>query len=225
MVAVAVLMVWPTDLARRARATCLLAFLVGFLPLVGLWMARNARLTGHWFISTIATHNLLLYRAGGVEAACTGQSLDEVQRRYHKLYGDVQFFDDRTQFDRKLMDYRQTSYKILRDAPSVAAKQAALAWAWLLFGPGAKNLPQLMYSQAAPARWWPPIYTVVLICAVIAGIFGGARLGKPAVLLVALVVYFVVLAGGPEANSRFRTPVTPMLAVLAVAGLWGRATA
>jgi hypothetical protein len=34
-------------------------------------------------------------------------------------------------------------------------------------------------------------------------------------------VYFVALAGGPVSYSRYRVPITPLLAVLAVAGARG----
>jgi hypothetical protein len=219
IVVVAMLLVPPLKMAWRMRATCLLAFLIGFLPPLGFWMLRNERLTGNWFIATIATHNLLLYRAGGVEAARTGTSLDEVQQRFHRQYGDMQFFDERMRFERRLRDYRQTSFTILRRAPVLAAKQAVVGWLMLLFGPGARSLPKVMHGSQRSVQWWPPVYGVVLVGVVIASVVGATRLGRAAVMLAALVLYFVLLAGGPEANSRFRTPVTPMLAVLAAAAI------
>ncbi len=51
------------------------------------------------------------------------------------------------------------------------------------------------------------------------------RIRIPALwLLAATVAYLVVISGGPEAYSRFRVPVTPLLGVLAAAGLaaWRR---
>ena len=39
------------------------------------------------------------------------------------------------------------------------------------------------------------------------------------ILLVACIAYFVVIAGGPVAVSRFRHPAMPMLCVLAAAGI------
>lgn len=61
-----------------------------------------------------------------------------------------------------------------------------------------------------------PMYTIALAGAILLGAVGAKRLGRESVLPAALVLYFVALAGGPESNSRFRVPITPMLAILAV---------
>jgi hypothetical protein len=218
LIAVAVLLV-SSEMTWRARAVCWFAFLIGFFPPLGLWMARNAQLTGHCFLSTIATHNLLWYRAASVEAERTATRLDDVQRRFYEQCDDVQFFDDRTQFERKLCCFRQTAFSILRSSPFLMAKQAVHGWAMLLLGPGTRTLPKLMHSQPSSARWWPPIYAALLACVVVASVLGATRLRRACVLPVALVAYFVVLAGGPEANNRFRAPITPILATLAMAGV------
>lgn len=220
---IAVSVAFATASDWRRRTGCAALFLVGFLAVLGVWAAHNARLTGHWFVATIATHNLRLYRAAGMEAEQTGATLDAVQRRIHATDGDVQFFESRENFDRTLQTYRQQSWEILRGAPVIAAKQAVKGWGMLLFSPGAHSLDNIMKEPKPAARWWPPLYTAGLVVLVVLAGIGAMRLGRDGLLLTALVVYFVVLAGGPEANSRFRMPVMPALAILAVAGARRRA--
>ena len=182
-------------------------------------MARNAALTGRWFVSTIATHNLLVYRAAGVEAGRTHQSLEAVQQKLLSESGDLQFFDNRVAFDSRLHSYRRTAARILWSAPVLAAKQTVLGLGRVLFGPGARSIDAMLQESRAATRWWPLLYGVGLALVSGLGILGAMRLRSGGVLLTALVLYFVILAGGPESNSRFRTPITPMLAVLAVAAV------
>jgi hypothetical protein len=54
------------SLLGRIKPRLAVIFLAGFFPLLGVWAVRNEALTGHWFVSTIAIHNLRLYRAAGV---------------------------------------------------------------------------------------------------------------------------------------------------------------
>ena len=50
-----------------------------------------------------------------------------------------------------------------------------------------------------------------------AAVCGAVRRGREVALLTILVLYFVALSAGPFGNSRFRYPIIPLLAVLAVA--------
>lgn len=99
---------------------------------------------------------------------------------------------------------------------ALAAKQAVLGCGKVLFGPGARSIDNMLREPDKPGRLWP-LYTLVLIVVVALSFVGAIKLGREALLVWAVALYFVVLAGGPESNSRFRTPITPMLAVLAVA--------
>jgi hypothetical protein len=63
------------------------------------------------------------------------------------------------------------------------------------------------------------VYVLALVAVVSLSVLGAWRLGREAIVPVMLTLYFVGLASGPESNSRFRVPVTPLLAVLAAAGI------
>jgi dolichyl-phosphate-mannose-protein mannosyltransferase len=204
------------------RSVCLfIIFLIGFLPLEGVWAARNHTLTGRCFISTISTYNLLMYRAAGIKAAREGSTLEEVQQKFLAEYGDIQFVENRERFNQSLRDYQQVASQILISAPLVLAKQAVIGCAKLLFGPGTRALDNSLSQTEPSARWWPPIYSAILMVVILLSLFGVRRLGSEALVPALLLLYFVVLASGPESNSRFRVPITPLLAVLAVAGVCG----
>lgn len=206
-------------MAGRLRWTCLAVFLAGFLPLIGLWMMRNEALTGHWFFSTAATYNLYVVRASGVEAEKEGISPNAMQDRFAQRYHEVQFFVNRPAFEQALRDCRAAAREVVMGSPVIAIRQYAQGWFQLLLGPGAHSLDNSLRQPPQSSRWWPALYGIELLAITIASVAGAIRLGREAVLLTALVLYFLALSGGGGANSRFRVPVTPMLAVLAVAGV------
>jgi hypothetical protein len=211
---------WTVALAAaglQRRWPLAVAFVLGFAPLVGLWSARNARLTGHWFFSTAATYNLCVVRASGVEAERLGVSHNEMQDRFAPRFRYVQFFKDRPTFETALRDCRRAAREILMASPGIAAKQFVAGWFKVLLGPGARSLDVSLRAPATPARWWPTAYAGALVLLAAAAGFGAVRLGRAAWLLPMLVVYFLLLSGGGGGNSRFRVPITPMLATLAAA--------
>jgi hypothetical protein len=215
---VALILAFTTRASWPKRFSYLALFLIVYLPLEGVWAARNMRLTGRCFVSTIATYNLLMYRTAGVEAERTRQPLEVVQRRFLTDFGDIQFFDGRAAFDSKLQTYKRTAARILSSATALVAKQTIVGWVKVLFGPGARSIDNMLREPGSPPRWWPPLYTLGLIVAALLSLVGVIKLGREATMMCAVALYLVLLAGGPESNSRFRVPMTPVLAILAVAG-------
>jgi 4-amino-4-deoxy-L-arabinose transferase-like glycosyltransferase len=212
------LLVLPIFLIRRVRASSVAAFLAGYIVLLGIWAARNDVLTGRPFVSTIATYNLLMYRAAGVEAERAGTTLDAVQSRWRGEYGDLQWFDNCQDFEQRLKQYRETAVRVIRSAPALAIGETVRGWMKVLFGPGARSLDNSLATTGPPRKWWPIVYAAALIIVFALAVIGAWRMKRDALLPAVLCCYFVLLSGGPEANSRFRTPVMPMLATLAVAG-------
>jgi hypothetical protein len=203
----------------RARFTYLAVFLVGFLPLLGLWMARNAALTGRWFVSTIAISTLHIAEVAGIRAEQTGQNLEAVQQEFVKQYGDVQFVADRAQFATQLDRIRRHCAETLASAPLVVAKHAVTGWAGALFGPGTRGLANSLRESGPTRKWWAPIYVVCLVAWFLASLVGAILLRREMILPTLLTIYFIGLVACTGVNSRYRAPVTPMLSVLAVAGV------
>ena len=135
--------------------------------------------------------------------------------------GTVEFFDDRDSFSNRLQNSLHTSRRILLSAPLITLKEAALGWGKLLLGPGQRTLEPSLLKPEPPSRWWPPLYSVALLVVLVLSGVGVWKLGHSALLPGILLLYFVALAGGPVSYSRYRVPITPLLAVLAVAGACG----
>ncbi|MGD0059037.1 MAG: glycosyltransferase family 39 protein [Verrucomicrobiia bacterium] len=203
------------------RVACFAMFLIGFLPLLGLWMARNAAVTGQWFFSTNAADNLLESWAAGVDADRRGVDVVTTRDELRHGVGTVEFFDDRDSFSNRLQNSLHTSRRILLSAPLITLKEAALGWGKLLLGPGQRTLEPSLLKPEPPSRWWPPLYSVALLVVLVLSTVGVWKLGHSALLPGILLLYFVALAGGPVSYSRYRVPITPLLAVLAVAGACG----
>jgi 4-amino-4-deoxy-L-arabinose transferase-like glycosyltransferase len=193
-------------------------FLAGFLLVVLGWAARNYGVTGHWFVSTIADYNLLLYRATGIIATKTGQPLPTVQRDYLERHGNLQYFHDRATFDQSRAAYRRVSYDVVSASVPLALQQMVTGWFKVMFGPGAQalhNIQREPQSLPAPVQIaYVGLLATGWALTAVALVLDGRRwwwLGL-------MTGYFIVLAGGPEANSRFRTVITPAWAVLTAAG-------
>jgi hypothetical protein len=202
----------------RVRRLCLATFLMGFLPLIGVWVARNHAVTGRWFFSTNATDNLLLSWASGVEAAQRGVSVETVQHEFVSKVGLVELFEDRETFTNRLQGSTRTSVSILLGAPVVVLREITKGWARLLLGPGSRTLEPSLRERLPPARWWPPLYSVTLCVWLFLSVVGWWKLGRAALLPGIVLLYLIGLAGGPVSYSRYRVPATPLLAVLAVSG-------
>jgi MFS family permease len=196
-------------------------FLIGFFPLIGIWVARNASITGRFFFSSNPTENLLVSWAAGVDASRRGIDVVTAQNELRHAVGTVEFFDDRESFANRLQNSFRTSRQILLSAPLITLKEVALGWGKLLLGPGQRTLEPSLLKPEPPSRWWPPLYSAALLVVVALSLVGVWKLGRSAVLPGILLLYFVALAGGPVSYSRYRVPITPFLAVLAVAGACG----
>ena len=194
----------------------LAAFLAGFVPLIAVWASRNHAVTGRYFLSSISTYNLM-FRAGAIEAEVQGRKVEDVEQEFQQQYGDIQFVESRERFEQSFETYKTSAVRAFTRSPRIAFKQALLGWGKLLFGPGAHALDNARNQAGPVATRWSLVYVLALIVVVSLSVVGAWRLGREAIVPVMLTLYFVGLAGGPESNSRFRVPVTPLLAVLAVA--------
>jgi len=218
---IAVVVIGMNRVSWRDRLLAMAMFLLGFCPLLGIWVERNYSLTGRRFVSTISTYNLLMYRAAGVDAQLHHRQLEDAQRDFRARYGDIQFVEDESRFQQSLAACQRAAFDTLRSSPLVLARQTVIGWGMLLIGPGAHALDYSLGQSKPASKFWSALYSLVLLTIIVLAGVGARRLGREAILLVCLIGYFVILAGGPEANSRFRVPVTPLLAVLAVAGACG----
>ena len=213
LVAVAAALLW------RVRWRTVGLLLVGFAPLIGLWMARNAAVTGQWFYSSSGQWFLVSGWAANEEARQTGVPVEVVQERLLARMGTMEFFGGPEQYAHMQRARREVVGATVRAAPWRLACNLARGVGQTLLGPGRRNLEKFV-REPRPARgWWPPVYTGLLAVLLLAAAWGAVWSWRQTGLLVVLAAYFVLLSATPLGNSRFRYPAVPMLAVLAVAGV------
>ncbi len=172
---------WLTQRPRPARLVWLT---LCFAPLLLLWMARNAQITGQWFVSSISTINLLHYHAAALEA----EPLDQVQARYLREFGSAEFCEDRAAFAARLRAMRQQALAVIAANPVTMARQMTIGCAKIMFGPGARSLESSLRQPARDGRWWVPAYIAALLLLWVAAGIGAVALGRTSALLVALVI-------------------------------------
>ena len=106
---------------------------------------------------------------------------------------------------------------------TVLAVSAIRGLGRLLFGPGTAAFNQLLFGNVSEVLLvWSLLsgYVLILYLGVAAGVASliGQRRKEPLVLLGVIVLYTALISSGPEAYSRFRTPLMPPFAILAGVG-------
>jgi len=211
LVAVAAALLW------RMRPRYVIFFLIGFLPLVGLWIGRNAMLTGHGFFSSSGRNFLVTGWAASLEAERTGVPVDVARDRLLARTGSIEFFDGRERFEKARQEQAKVLHETLGATPWRLTVRLVRGTGETLLGPGRRTLELFLREPKPAARWWQIPYTGMLLVLVALAICGAVRRWREFALLTILVMYFVALSVGPFGNSRFRYPIIPLLAILAVA--------
>jgi 4-amino-4-deoxy-L-arabinose transferase-like glycosyltransferase len=206
---------------RRSAALLAVAVILGAAIPAGAWAIRNHAKTGVTTVSTIDGHNMLFYRAVG--------ALEESGKSHHAAETDVRLrlrkrlHGEENAAEVSRIELRLGLY-ILFQHPVGAAKSWARGEAKLLVGPAKAETATLLTGRRHVHSSWLRA-VVALAAAVTIGILvlaaAGVGLNRSLDiwLLVAAAGYLIVISGGPEAYSRFRVPVTPVLAILAAAGV------
>jgi 4-amino-4-deoxy-L-arabinose transferase-like glycosyltransferase len=206
---------------RRSVALLALAVVLGAAIPAGAWAIRNHAKTGVATVSTIDGHNMLYYRAvGALEKSGESHAAAETDvtlRLRKRLHGD----ENAAEVSRIEL---RLGLHIVFQHPLGAIKSWARGVAKLLVGPARAETATLLTGRQHVSSWWLGAL-VALAAAVTIGILALAAAGVALNrsldiwLLVAAAAYMIAISGGPEAYSRFRVPVTPVLAILAAGGV------
>lgn len=215
----------PAVLRRSALAVAA-AMVVGSVVLVGAWVVRNEAKTGVATVSTIDGYNMLQYRAVGALVE-DGEPRNLAQHDVLvRLAPHVRLGDNAAQVSRAEL---RVGLSILAEHPVGALKSWARGEAKLLVGPAKTETAVLLTGRQdvrGPALnalvVVEELVTIVIVVAGGVGILGlvVGRVRRPELWpLAATVIYLVAVSGGPEAYSRFRVPVAPLLVVLGAGAL------
>ncbi|HXI82483.1 MAG TPA: glycosyltransferase family 39 protein [Verrucomicrobiae bacterium] len=211
LVVLAVAFLW------RMRWRPVALFLIGFLPLIGLWMARNASLTGHWFYSLSAQNSTVTGWAARLEAERTGVSTDVARARLLERTGSLEFFDGREAFEKTQREQAKVIYETLGAKPWRRLPEIVKGTAETLLGPGKRTLDAFLRDLQPTPRWRLMAGTGYMLALVVLAICGSIRHTRALAVVTVLVLYFLALSVCSEGNSRYRYPIIPLLSVLAVA--------
>jgi len=223
-----VLLAWGL---RRLRIRVALAFLAPLTILVGGWIVRNDRATGVPMLTTIQGINLLEYRAAGALASESGIDVDEARRTLRvALWSRLPPHANAAEVSRVRT---HLALEVMSAHPrGVVAGFLDGAWR-LLTGSGLTALSRLLGDddpESLDAGWKRT--TAAALAFELAVVYGCAswgllvltRMGRwtTGALLLGVIGYFVLISAGPEANTRFRFPAMPFIALLAGIGVSAR---
>jgi 4-amino-4-deoxy-L-arabinose transferase-like glycosyltransferase len=207
--------------AWKRRLAFAFALLLAFSAPVGSWIAHNAEATGVPTLSTVESINLLYYRAAGALAEDEGISLMEARTRLQQAL-DQRVGPHLNEAERSQVASSIAVETLLRH-PVGAVKSWIRGAVFLLGGPGRDELLRLVGISSRTRA--TSIALVALEFLVYGMILAGATWGVVALVrerkwrqltpVLGVIVYFVIISSGPEAYSRFRTPMMPFLALLA----------
>jgi hypothetical protein len=246
--------VLPVFLLPRVswRGTITIALLAGAIPALVIfgWMARNARWTGVWILSTDGPIDLYYYKAAGFVWYRSDKSFRAVEDDLGRDLGWP--MRDFTEVPPTLQpEMIQRTFAIVRNDPGASLIMTLRCLAWLAIVPERGNLDAYLGTNAGADSYFAasgniteriqemlrsPLLTTLIALQFLAIVFvwiGVARaLGtlrhksarERSLILIPLILTFAFLglAAGAESIARYRLPVTPMLAVLAAIGWFGR---
>jgi 4-amino-4-deoxy-L-arabinose transferase-like glycosyltransferase len=240
----AVCVVWQ-KLPKRPLARLGLA-VVGLALAVTPWLWRNERIFGHPAISTVGGVNLLTYNAAAVLARRAGKGFWDgrylVWQYWDETYAGLDPKPANTVEDAQAM--QAAALKIIWSNPlefawvntveSLNSLRPGIAQLTVFLQPGvyAQTAPEGDISPASVTLSQPAtraiavvltgIYGLVYLLSGVGSVSAVAHRRWPLVLGAILPVAVLMLSPGPVANSRFRVPVEPLLALLVVVGAeWG----
>lgn len=205
-------------------------FVIASLVLPLAWAARNAAHTGVFTVSSIAGFNMLTYRAAGALAMEDGGDFrSDLTDEQNGLMEDA---DDAIQKELRIPDAQELPDAVRARYYSRYAWQVIAQHPFGFVGLTARGVLVNLFDSD-----WDSMQMVSLVYAPIVertvgvlpamefalALIGLALLWKTdrrlALLIALTVAYYLVISAGGEAESRFRVPVIPQVAIAAAAGI------
>jgi hypothetical protein len=214
--------------ARESRIRVAAALLIASFAIPAAWTARNYVQTGVATFSSIGGIDLLLYRAAGTLAIRDPGGVDANFPRRQAELDAVACRAAEQRFGRPCesipITQRATLYSglaipILLADPIGVLMVASRAFVMILCGGGANMMSGITGLAESTTRLIAFAYTVPLAILAVLGTGYWRRVDRLAMWLLLLTsAYFVIMALGVEAYSRFRVPFLPLYALLAGGG-------
>jgi 4-amino-4-deoxy-L-arabinose transferase-like glycosyltransferase len=212
----------------------LLAFALPIVVVVGGWQLRNHHAVNSWQLSGSAAVTVYCYNAAAVEAKVTNRS---VQATRQELGCHPGGWDDLTgacpswwgcDVPHRLANgpgFDEMSSRGLRIVTRHPLQSADIVLEGLgreTFGPGADTVSRFLHIRSSPPLtaglfvWNLIVWSLALVGAIVAL---RSSLRAFWVFLMSILGYVLVISSGSESSARFRTPVVPLVALLAALGV------
>ncbi len=211
----------------------LLAFVLPIVVVVGGWQLRNHDAVNSWQLSGSAAVTVYCYNAAAVEAKVTNRDLGTAREELGCHPGG---WDDLTEscpswwgcdaphrlangpgFD----EMSSRGFRIVTRHPFQSVEIVLEGLGREVFGPGADTVGRFLYVDSSPPLtaalfvWNLLVWSLALVGAVVAL---RSSLRAFWVFLMTVLVYVLVISAGSETSARFRTPLVPLIALLAAVG-------
>jgi 4-amino-4-deoxy-L-arabinose transferase-like glycosyltransferase len=224
-------------LGWRPLAIRLLAFLVPVVLVVGGWQLRNHATVGSWDVAGISDINLYCYNAAEVEATADGIDYDQARRRLGcpALFSDPYaasmctrtegygcWMPDPDAAGQGFDAWGSDGISIMLDHPVWTAKMLAEGVAGQVAGSGQSKLTwYLGVDGSLPITFSLFAWAWVLWAFAAVGAVAGLRSRYRAfwLFLIVTIGYVILISTGKAGDARFRTPLVPLIALLAALGV------
>jgi 4-amino-4-deoxy-L-arabinose transferase-like glycosyltransferase len=189
------------------------------------WSIRNCFVHGFFGVSTITNNNLLLYEGAAAKAEAKNQALEFIQKQ--ELARQQIFLNDHSSVS-KVNSYNfDRGLELILSYPVELIQTHVDGLAKLFFGPGRdfyskvfSNLPESLVDTQRVALLLSVLFLIILNGFAFFGLVNLLR-KRPiiAISILALLIPLTIASSGAIAYSRFRSPIAPLICLLAALGI------
>jgi hypothetical protein len=221
-------------LPRRAFVAQLLVFLLPIALVVGGWQLRNHDRVGSWQVSAVPSINLYCDNAAEVTANVSGASVGSVMDQFgcpaeedldtdcERQAGWACWVPDADAPGQGFDELGREARQILMDHPVQTGRVLGEGLVREIAGPGTDTVAQYLgvgpsLPLAAVLFAWNALLWVLAALGAVTGLRSRHRAFWA--FVVATIAYLMLVSAGAAAYARLRTPIVPLLALLAAMGV------
>jgi 4-amino-4-deoxy-L-arabinose transferase-like glycosyltransferase len=221
-------------LPKGSLVALLAVFAVSVVVVTGAWNLRNHDAIGSWQISGSPAVTLYCWHGAAVDAKVAGTSIAAARQQLGCPPGgwdDLEtacppFWD--CDVPRPLADgaswdeMNDRGIEILTDHPVDTAEVMARGFVREIVGPGTDTVGRFLHVGSSPVlvaalMLWNSLLWVFAVVGAFVGLRSRQRWFWG--FVVTAIVYLLIVSAGANSGARFRTPLVPLLALLAALGV------
>jgi 4-amino-4-deoxy-L-arabinose transferase-like glycosyltransferase len=222
-------------LPRRSLASRLLVFLVPIVLVVGGWQLRNHSAVDSWQVSGISDINLYCYNAAEVEASVEGISYDASRRRLGcpteypnpdgvctPTVGYGCWMPDPAADGQGFNAWGRRGLDIMLDHPVASARVLGEGVVREIAGAARSRVSRYLgIDTSMPLTIALSAWVLALWVFAAIGALAGLRSKHRAfwAFVIVTIGYVILISTGTAGDARFRSPLVPLIALLAALGI------